>query len=137
MLVAAYTNDTKIIFPHFFCLPAGRLGKERMEWEPQFHLSSASAFRSVAALRHDDTSRIKTTLLSSQKNSSVFVRQKAKLRKSRTQKVGKSESEVQSRRSTCPVSNPDNLCASHLLARPFSKLFSIYMLSSLWHPAIQ
>ena len=36
------------------------------------------------------------------KNSSVFVRQKAKLRKSRTQKVGKSESEVQSRTVDAP-----------------------------------
>ena len=62
-----------------------------MEWEPQFHLSSASAFRSAAALRHDDTSRIKTTLLSSQRK--LAQCSSGKKRKSRTQKVGKSESE--------------------------------------------
>ena len=84
-----------------------------MEWEPQFHLSSASAFRSVAALRHNDTSRIKTTLLSSQKTQ-LSVRQA----KSETSKVTNSKGgEVRVRRSTCPVSNPDNLCASHLLFR--------------------
>ena len=77
-----------------------------MEWEPQCHLSSVGEFRSAAALRHDGTSQMKTTLA---KTLVVSVRQA----KSKT--LNSKGREVRVRRSTCPVSNPGNLCASHIL----------------------
>ena len=85
-----------------------RFGKERMKWEPQFHISSAGALRNTAALPHDDASQIKTTL--AKKTSSAFVRQKAKVSNSKSKGL-----EVRVRRSTSPISNQDNPCASHLL----------------------
>ena len=113
VLVAAYTNDTKIItiFPHFSASrPAG---SERNVWNGSLSSISRLLVHSGAQQRFGMTIQVESKQLDSlaKKTSSVFVRQKAKLRKSRTQKVGK----CRVRRSTCPVSNPDNLCASHLL----------------------
>ena len=93
VLVAAYTNDTKIIFPHFSASrPAG---SEMNVWNGSLSSISRLLVHSGAQQRFGMTIQVESKQLYSlaKKTSSVFVRQKAKLRKSRTQKVGKSESE--------------------------------------------